>query len=506
MENFTWWTEEHNQLQKEVREFAKQMAPREMETRWKREFAWDIFAKIGERGFLGAAIPKEYGGMGLGATGGCIVAEELHSISPGIGRIVVGNMIGGLRQIIEFGNEEQKQRFLPVAAKGELGAVVITEMTAGTDASGLTLQAKREGDSYVLNGKKRFIVAAGVAKRHFVYAKTSDNPEDIAKHRHITAFVVKKGTPGFNTEQLNEILAFENIQNGSFDFDNVIVPLADRIGEEGEGWKIMMEGLNFERTLIAAGTLGWQRTLLRYAVPYAQRRVQFGKPTIDIPANQTKIADVIMKLTVSRLAVYHTAYLWDLGKDITIESSTIKAFGAENTLQSALDVTQVMGGDGVNRFYPVQNIFEVAKVEHIAGGTVEACRLVIFRSGLKLLAEDMQMPRRVKSEELGVPIPTFAPVEKKLAVSEDAVLAVLAEDYRVNPGLHMMLIDIKQYIDANDEALVKAIEALEKQGLVMAYRTRKGIQMAKATYEGLKKAHPKEYYKWYPQWATEDRR
>lgn len=507
MDSFPWWSEEHKKLAKEVREFMQQVAPREMETRWTREFPFDIYEQIGEKGFTSAAIPKEYGGMGLGCTGACIVAEEVHKVSPGVGRIVVGNMMGGLRQLLEFGTEEQKKRFMPGIAKGEIGCVGITEMTAGTDASGMELEAKLEGDKYILNGKKRFIVGAGVAKRYFVYARTSTKPEDIARHRHLTAFIIEKGTPGFTTEKINEILGFENVQNGSLDFDNVVVPVENRIGAEGEGWRVLMEGLNFERTLISASAAAWQQILLQYTVPYSQRRVQFGRPTIDIAGNQMRIADIIMRLKMTRLAVYYTAYLWDLGKDVTIESSMVKACGAENTFASACDATQVMAGDGVNRFYPVQNIFEVAKTDYIAGGTLEACRLVVFRAGLKLMAEDMQMPRRVISEKLGVPVPAAGPVEKKLDLSEDNVLAVLAEDYRVNQGLHMTLGDIKQYVAAEDADLLKVIEALEEKGLVMTYRTKKGgIQLVKANYKGLKKAYPKEYYRWAPDFVTEDRK
>ncbi|TEB14724.1 Acyl-CoA dehydrogenase [Pelotomaculum sp. FP] len=505
MQPFPWWTDEQKAFAEEVRAFVKEIAPRDAATRWTREFPFDIYKKIGAKGYIGAAIPKEYGGLGLGATGACILSEELHSMMPGIGRIVVGNMNGGLRQIIEYGTEEQKKRFLPDIAGGEIGAVVITEMTAGTDAAGVTVTAKKEGNHYILNGKKRFIVAAGVAERYFVYARTSDNPEDYKKRRHLTAFVVKKGTPGFTCEKLNEILAFENVQNGSLDFDNVVVSEADRIGQEGEGWKIMMAGLNFERTVIASGTIGWQRLLLNNAVPYAQRRVQFGKPTIDIPANQDKIADLVIRLKISRIAVYYTAWLWDREEDITIEASAIKAFGAEQTLESAKQATQIMAGDGVNRFYPVQNIYEVAKTEHVAGGTVEACRLVIFRSALKLMTEDIQMPRRVIDQELGVPVPAFGPVENKLPASEENVLAVLAEDYRINPGLHMTPGDIKEYIAAGDAELEKAIVALEGKGYVMVLRNKKGIQLVKATYDGLNKAYPKEHYRWFPTWATEDR-
>ena len=504
MESMPWWTPEQTIFMKEVREFVRTLAPYEAKTRWTREFPFEIYEKTGAKGYMGACIPKEYGGLGLGATGACILAEEFHALMPGIGRIIVGNMNGGVRQVIEHGNEAQKKKYLPDIAKCEIGAIVITEMTAGTDAAGMTLRAKKEGDHYILHGKKRFIVGAGVADRYMVYALTDPNPETVKKRKHLTAFFVKKGTPGFTTEKINEILAFENVQNGSLDFNNVKIPVEDRLGEEGDGWEIMVGGLNFERTVIAAGTLGWQRLLLNYCYPYAQRRVQFGKPVIDQSTNQTKLANMVSRLKVMRAAIYHTANLWDIGKDVSVEASVMKAFGCEMTLQSAMEATQLMGGDGVNRFYPVQNIFEVAKTEHIAGGTIEACHLTIFRLALKDLKEDIQMPRRVPDEETGVPVPDYSD-PSRVVLNEDNILKVLAEDYKVNPGLHMTISDLKLYIEGDDAAIIDAIESLEKQGLVMTCRTKKGIELAKATYDGLEKAFPREDYRWFPEWALKDK-
>ena len=444
MKPFPWWTEEQRAFQQEVHEFAKAIAPRDAVTRWTREFPYDVYRKIGEKGYTGAAIPKEYGGLGLGATGSCILADELNALMPGVGRIVIGNMNGGLRQIIEYGTEEQKKRFLPEIASGEIGAVVITEMTAGTDAAGVSVSAGKEGDHYVLSGKKRFIVAAGTADRYFVYARTSDDPADYKKRRHLSAFVVKKGTPGFTCEKINEILG----------------------------------------------------------------RVQFGKATADIPANQDKIADMVMRLNMLRNSVYYTAYQWDRGEDITIEASSIKAMGVQMTLKSAEDATQVMGGDGVNRFYPVQNVFEVSKTEHVAGGTVEACRMTVFRSALKRMKEDLQMVRRVIDDETGVPVPAYGLNEDRLPVSDTNVLAVLAEDYRANPGLHMTVEDIMQYVEGSAEEISGAVERLAEQGKVMILRDRKtgGVRLAKATYEGLDEAYPKDHYKWFPNWVTEERK
>jgi alkylation response protein AidB-like acyl-CoA dehydrogenase len=504
MEHYPWWTEEQKKFADEVQVFAETLVPRDAETRWTREFPWDLFQKIAEKGYSGAGVPKEYGGLGLGATGACIASEAFNRM-PGPGRTFVGNMLGGLRQIIEYGTEEQKQRYLPRIAKGETGAIVITEPFAGTDAAGIETTARREGDTYVLNGKKRYIVAAGVAHRHMVYARTSNNPDDIKAYKHLTGFIVEKGAPGLTVEKINEIVGFDNIQNGVLNFDNVPVPAANRIGEEGEGWRVMTAGLNFERTLICAQVTGWIHEVLRNAVPYAQRRVQFGRPTIDIPENQFKIANLVSRAKIARLLTYYTAHLWDLGWDITLESNMAKLYNCEAAMQASLDAIQVMGGDAVTPFYPLSAIMGVSKVENIAGGTMEACRLVIFRTAVRQRSDQLKMRRRVVHATLGVPVPVATAPAKQKEVSEATLIAALAEDYRVNPGLYMSMADFREQFDADEKALSETLTALEQKGLVKLYRTKKGVELAKATYEGLAKAHPPEYYRWYPSWATKER-
>jgi len=504
MDVFPWWTEEHKRFAVECRDFVERAMPRHVESKWTREFPKDLFEEIGRGGFTGAGVPKEYGGLGLGATGACIASEEFNYM-PGVGRVFVGNLLGGLRQIIEFGTEEQKKRFLPRIAAGEIGAIVITEPFAGTDAAAIDTKAKRESNAYVLNGKKRFIVSAGVATRHMVYARTSNDPEDVRNYRHLTAFIVEKGLPGFTVEKINEIAGFKNVQNGVLNFDNVVVPMENRIGEEGQGWKVMTAGLNFERTLVSAQALGWMQAILGSVVPHAQRRVQFGRPTIDIPANQFKIADLIMKIKIARLLTYYTAYLWDLGADITIDSNVLKVYNCEGSMQASLDGIQVVGGEGITAFYPLEEIMNVSKVENMAGGSMEACRLVIFRTAMRQMAEAFKAQRKVIHEKLGIPVPTANEPEKQADADEEKILYTLAEDYRVNPGLYMSLDDIGEYFDTSRERLEEILLSLETKGLTRLYRTKKGLQLAKATYDGLKAAHPAEYYRWFPDWVTEDR-
>ncbi len=503
MDVYPWWTEEQKSFQEEIGKFVKEVMPVDAETRWRREFPWEIFNRISEKGYTGAGVPREYGGLGLGATGACIAAEGFNRM-PGPGRVFVGNMLGGLRQIVEFGTEAQKKRFLPNIAKGEIGAIVITEPFAGTDAAAQEVSARRDGDGYLLNGKKRYIVSAGVASRYMVYARTSTDPKDREKHRHLTAFVVEKGTKGFSVEKINEIIGFENIQNGVLDFSKVRIPKENMIGQEGDGWQVMTAGLNFERTLICAQTVGWMGELIRNVVPYAQRRVQFGKPTISFTNNQFKVADLIIRLKIARLMTYYTAHLWDLGWDITVESNVAKVFNCEGVMASSLDAIQVMGGDGLTPFYPLSAIMNVAKVENIAGGTMEACRLVIYRNGLRQMGDELKMPHRIIHEELGVPVPASRLPERKKGVDEEALLKVLAEDYRVNPGLHMSREDLRMHFDTEDASLDEVLMALEKKGLVKLLRDKRGIALAKATYEGLEKAFPLDHYRWFPAWAKQD--
>ncbi|MCS7281028.1 MAG: acyl-CoA/acyl-ACP dehydrogenase [Desulfobacterota bacterium] len=497
---YPWWTDEQKRFAEEVQTFVRELIPIDVKSRWKRQFPWEIFEKISERGYTGAGIPKEYGGMGLGATGACIAAEALN-IMPGPGRVFVGNMLGGLRQIIEFGTEEQKKRFLPRIAKGEIGAIVITEPFAGTDAAAQHVRAKKVGDVYILNGKKRFIVSAGVATRYMVYARTSDDPQDIANYRHLTGFIVEKGMAGFNVEKINEIAGFENIQNGVLNFNNTPCPVENRIGEEGEGWKVMTNGLNFERTLISAQVLGWMWEIIRYVIPYAERRVQFGRPTIDFTNNQLKLADLFIRYYTARLLTYYTAYLWDIGWDITIESNVAKVYNCESVLSSALDGIQVMGGDGLTPFYPLLSIMNVSKVENIAGGTMEACRLVILRSAMRKLKEHIKPQKRAIDKDLGVPVPVVGFTSTDEEPDESNVLRVLAEDYRVNPGLYMKVEDICEYFGCEKEKIVPVLESLERKGLVSLFRQKNQIMMAKATYEGLNEAFDFEYYRWFPFWV-----
>jgi hypothetical protein len=267
-----------------------------------------------------------------------------------------------------------------------------------------------------------------------------------------------------------------------------------------------MEGVNLERTLIAAQTCGWLRAVVGVAVPYTQRRVQFGQPTAKLVNNQLKIANLFIKLRMARLACFYNAYLLDLGRDIAMGAAASKAFNCETLVEASREAIQLMGGDGVTPFYVPSAVYELSKVEEISGGTMEAMRLIIYRAGLREMAEDLKMARRIIHKELGVHITTYEKPVKEPHIDEGKLLKVLAEDYRVNPGLHMSREDLKEHFDVSDEELDRVMESLEQKKMAKLYRGRKGIELAKATHEGLRKANSPEYYQWFPPWVDERRK
>jgi len=506
VEPFSWWTDKQKSLMEETRAFADHSLPRGEEIFWTKEFPSDLLREVARKGWFGAVVPPEYGGINVGVTGASIVTEELSRVCSALSGAYAVSMFGGVEQLLTFGSEEQKRKWLPRIAKGEvLGAVCITEPFVGSDAAGIETTARREGDKYVLNGKKRFITNAGLADIYVVYARTSEKPEDKTKYQHLTAFLVEKGTPGFSVEKINELSGWSGLPNGFLDFNEVKVPVDNCIGAEGAGWKVMMAGLNFERIVFSAGMLGPMRESIRHAVAYAQRRLQFDKPTVDIPANQAKIADMLSGLYTSRLLVYHAAYVLDQHKDAMVEAATAKLFTSDMFEKLISDSVQVMGGDGWTRFYPVESYLRDAKVNQIGAGTNEIMRLVILRGGLKAMSKDLRMPRRHIHKTLKVPLSTVEPM-LKLEPTEDDILTLLADDYMVNPGLHMTREDIKERLkDTNDQKLDNILTGLETKGLVKLYRdARRSITLAKATYEGLRKAGPLDKYKWYPDWLNKD--
>jgi alkylation response protein AidB-like acyl-CoA dehydrogenase len=509
VESFPWWTDAQKKFAADVEKFVDEHVPEAEESWWKMQFPWELMKKVAAKGIYGAGVPKKYGGLELGATGACIAAEQLGRLYA-VGHVFVVSMLGGLHQLLAHGSEEQKQKWLSQTAKGDvLGAVCITEPFVGSDAAGVVVRARKEGNDYIVDGKKRFITGAGVAGRYIVYARTSDKPEDLKSYRHLTAFVMEKGMPGFSLEKINALVGFDNVPNGVLDFNQVKVPEANRIGKEGQGWEIMTGGLNYERLIGSAVLTGPFMDVLRLVTFYTARRIQFGAQTNRLVNNQFVVADIITKLKIARLVSYYTAYLLDLGRDPIIESSISKLINSEYARDIGLGAIQIMGGDGCTKFFPVERLLRDSKIGEIVAGTTEIQKYVIYQMYVRLMKSELKPRAKFRfNPKLKVPVLTTAPSEfNGKPVSEDSVLKVLAENYRNVPGAYMTVDDIKEEFGSKDTtAITNALLKLEEKKLAALFRDRKGeIELGKATYTGLRQAYPLEHYKWFPPWyRTED--
>ncbi len=307
-------------------------------------------------------------------------------------------------------------------------------------------------------------------------------------------------------EKINELAGWVGLPNGYLDFNDAKVPVANRLGKEGDGWKILVDGLNFERNLFAAGMLGPMREAIRYAVGHAQRRLQFGQPTINFEVNQFKIADMFARLRTARLLTYYAAYFMDMKMESVMEATLAKLYTSEAYEKLLTDAQQVMGGDGWTRFYPLEAFVRDARVNQIGAGTSEVMRMVLYRWGTRSLADELKIPHRYIHKKHGIPISTIK-ARTISEISEKTMLEMLAEDYRVNPGLYMSRGNMKEILaTAADAQLDKILVSLEEKGLVHLYRDRRGtIALAKATYKGLKEANPLEHYKWFPEWVRKQK-
>ncbi|MFB0562249.1 MAG: acyl-CoA dehydrogenase family protein [Candidatus Lokiarchaeia archaeon] len=517
MEKYPWFTERQKQLTDEVVEFVDEITPRAYEAAIKQEHPRDLVKMVADKGWFGALVPEEYGGMGkeIAVTGCQIIAEGLTRAAT-VGGVYSATSFGGVEQICMFGTDEQKERWLPKIARGELlGAITLTEPFVGTDAAGIRTTATRDGDYYLLNGKKRFISNAGLADIYMLYAKTSDEPGDRAAYKHLSAFIVEKGTPGFTIERINELAVFRGIRNGFLDFDNARVPASNMLLGEGNGWGVLTAGLNFERLTVATQIIAGMREALRYALYFSTRRVQFNRRTIDFEANQYKLADIILRMKTARLLTYYAAWMMDQGLNPVVEANAAKIYATEACRDATLDALQIIGGDAFTKFYPVEQILLDAKILEVGAGTNEVLRRLLTAQARRIMADELKAPRRRVHKELRFPIPyykaspEFAPkkVPTDLEGMKNTILEALAADYFVNPGLHMKREELVEDTGLDEEQLDETLVSLEERKLVDLYRTRQGvIILAKATYDGLRKAKPKEYYQWYPEWSKEDER
>jgi acyl-CoA dehydrogenase len=369
-------TDEQRELRRLAREFAeKEIRPKAAEYDEHQTHPADIVAKAHEVGLMNPHIPEEYGGLGLPGFDGMLVGEELSWGCAGIAVSIVANTLGSAPVMLS-GNEEQKQRWLPpLIDEPILCSFGLSEPDAGSDVSGIKTTAVRQGDEYLINGSKMFITNAGQADWLVVFASTDKSKG----HRGLSAFIVPTDLDGVTVEKHLDKMGQRATDTSAIAFQDVKVPAENRIGEEGEGFKIAMKTLDFTRPGTAAGAVGVAQAAYEYSVEYAKTRVQFGQPIAMNQGVNFMIADMATEIEAARLLVWQAAWLLDQGKRATLQSSHAKRFAADIAMKVATDAVQVFGGYGYIKEYPVEKLMRDAKLFQIYEGTSQIQRLVIAR-------------------------------------------------------------------------------------------------------------------------------
>lgn len=370
------FTEEQQMIRDMVRDFAKTEIEPFIERMEEGQFPREILKKMGELGLMGTTAPESLGGSEMDFTSYIIAINELSKVSAVIGVILSVHTSVGTNPILYFGNEAQKQKYVPKLASGEyLGAFCLTEPNAGSDAGALKTRAVKDGDNYVINGSKVFITNGGEAEVYIVFAST-----DLEKgSRGISAFIVEKDTPGLIIGKDEHKMGLHGSRTVQLTFENMVVPAANLLGVEGEGFKIAMANLDVGRIGIAAQALGTAQAALEAATNYAKERIQFGKPIIANQGVGFKLADMATAVEAARLLVYRAADLRSKGLPCGKEASMAKLFASKTAMDVAIDAVQIFGGYGYTKDYPVERYFRDAKVMEIYEGTSEIQRLVISK-------------------------------------------------------------------------------------------------------------------------------
>jgi butyryl-CoA dehydrogenase len=374
-------TEEQQLLQKSVREFAEaEVKPLAKENDETGNYPRGLFQKAAELGLTGVAVPEAEGGAGMDHISYAIVIEEISRVCASTGVILSVQNSLYCDPIHRFGTEEQKKKFLLPFARGEkIGCYALTEPQAGSNAAALATKAVRKGDKYVINGTKAWITNGGAADAAIVYVNTQ--PEKGEKG--ITALVVEKGTPGFAVGKEEKKLGIHATACTELSFSDCEVPAGNRIGEEGEGYKVALSTLDGGRIGIAAQATGIAQGAFEAALSYAQQRQAFGHPIADFQAIQFMLADMATEIDAARLLLRRAAWKQDSGARFSMEAAIAKLFASEMSTRVAHKAMQIHGGYGYSSEYPVERAYRDARITEIYEGTSEIQRLVIAAWVLK---------------------------------------------------------------------------------------------------------------------------
>ena len=359
---------------------ADKIAPRAADIDSSDIFPRDLWPQLGDLGVLGVTVEEEYGGAGLGYLEHCVVLEEISRASASVGLSYGAHSNLCVNQIRRQGSKDQKTRYLPKLISGEhVGALAMSEPSAGSDVVSMRLQAEKRGDQYILNGNKMWITNGPEADILVVYAKTDP---DAGPHG-ITAFLIEKGFKGFSTAQKLDKLGMRGSDTCELIFEDCAVPEENVIGRQGEGVRILMSGLDYERLVLSAGPLGIMQACMDVVMPYVHEREQFGQPIGEFQLMQGKIADMYTTMNATKSYVYMVAQACDRGDTTRTDAAGVILYAAEKATWMALEAVQALGGNGYTNEFPTGRFLRDAKLYEIGAGTSEIRRMLIGRELFK---------------------------------------------------------------------------------------------------------------------------
>jgi alkylation response protein AidB-like acyl-CoA dehydrogenase len=375
--NFTQ-TETQSQIAEMIRDFAnKHIRPEMMEWDESQKFPVEVFRKLGELGLMGVLVPTEYGGSGLGYFEYITVVSEIAKVCGSIGLSVAAHNSLCTGHILYFGNEEQKQKYLPKLATGEwIGAWGLTEANTGSDSGNMQCVATKEGNDWVINGTKNWITHGITGNVAVVLCRTGEP----RTKNNVTAFVIERSTPGFAAGKKENKLGMRASETAELVFDNCRISDAQRLGEVGDGFKQAMKILDGGRISIASLALGIAKGAYEASVKYAKEREQFDQPIANFQAISFKLADMATKIEVAENLIYQAADLKNKHLPMTKESAMAKYYASEISVQVSTDAVQIFGGYGYTKDFPVEKYYRDSKLCTIGEGTSEIQKLVISRA------------------------------------------------------------------------------------------------------------------------------
>ncbi|MBW1681492.1 MAG: acyl-CoA dehydrogenase family protein [Deltaproteobacteria bacterium] len=370
-------TETHRLIRESVRKFCvRELEPIAMDIDREGRFPMEVYKEAGRQGFIGALIPRQYGGGEHDLLSFYIIKEELCRAAGGFGQVVGVCALNFCYFISKLGSKEQKEKYIPPVIQGEkLASYCLTEPNAGSDTMSIQTRAIRKGDHFVLNGSKTFITSAPIADYFIVVTRTSGT----TGFRGATNFLLERGTKGVSTGKPFEKLGMRCSPMGEVFLDDVLASREQVIGTEDEGFFEMLNILDVERALAAATATGIAQACLDASIRYARDRVQFGKPIHEFQLVQEKLAEMDLNLELARTYAHKVVWLCEQGKKITREAAIAKLFASQITMKSAQDAVQIHGGYGCIQEFPVERYFRDAKLCEIGGGTSEIQKRIIAR-------------------------------------------------------------------------------------------------------------------------------